>query len=1000
MKKFSIWIMTIAMLCVCTLFSACTTKDEASITFNKTNATIYLGETENNQVSILATVNNVDVKKLDLVYDTSYITISQTKNSDGTFIITVKSLIDYGTKPIAVEVKAGTYASAVFYVDIVLPLQRIVPKDNLYVAYNGTQTVYNLLDFISYEPEGTVQKGVEFTLAEESEQIHISGSNLVIDAGVDFNDIRQIRINAVSTVAQEGKSPVSAELNVKVIPNVELLADKINVLLDYNGEKTPIQNRTYELTIKKDDNGYTLSTFVVEITIPQSLGIEVDIDAENYGGLSTNILNYLSYSKSCVMDTTNASNIKDVYTFTFQTKSSLQGKGDLRFKYWYKDHKSDSKLSASFVAKLDNEIVKKVSVVVTMPITQINVNTNCTQNLDTKIYTIYNDYNNTYGEAFTFVALPEGTSQRTLVLEKPEGSALQVYNSKGNLLTFVRNIYDENGTLIETRNNQQEITSGETIYIKGGEIAGESLTYYSALSDKEDLTKGTLNFNVIKGTSALGFVSDPDSTDLKEDIVLNAEINDVAVAYLLAPNAITTDFIKNDNVYIEPVDGKDNYFKVTFSALTLGKQTYVIKTPNGYKVTANLNVIQPLERAILGIKNNSQYISGIGDYSPKNNDSLDLANISIEKGYSIQLNYNINPNAEIARIKYSFYNTQNIDVYGEEIQKLKDIYNYNYPTLFDDISFILNNQNLMQTNILTGTATGVNIIKIEIYGQKVVDGALTEEIKFTKYLFVQIYNPVKQITSTAKNITLRALDQVASYYESLTTKTLSLDVLSDSHEKATYNKLFIDGSSYDTILNDNGEVEYVCSQTISRDGVNAIDVVYNLTTGKLTIKANKYVSFDEPEKITLIAGDFIDFEVGRYIYSNYIDRPVTTYEITINLIETKVISDINVSNLTLDEEKTDNTTKVYKTIYIDTSKAESVTYKLYTEITPYDAFDKALNYTFTPNSGNTQAMIDIADDGTITVLGDQGGSGIITIEPRNYREGMNVRTVKIPIIVT
>lgn len=1000
MKKFSIWMMTIAMLCVCTLFSACTTKDEASITFNKTNATIYLGETENNQVSILATVNNADVKKLDLVYDTSYITISQTKNSDGTFIITVKSLIDYGTKPIAVEVKAGTYASAVFYVDIVLPLQRIVPKDNLYVAYNGTQTVYNLLDFISYEPEGTVQKGVEFTLVEESEQIHIAGNNLVIDAGVNFNDIKQIKINAVSTVVQEGKSPVSAELNVKVIPNVELLADNINVILDYNGEKAPIQNKTYELTIKKDDNGYTLSTFVVEITIPQSLGIEVDIDAENYGGLSTNILNYLSYAKSCVMDTTNASNIKDVYTFTFQTKSSLQGKGDLRFKYWYKDHKADNNLSASFVAKIDNEIVKKVSVVATMPITQINVNTNCTQNPDTKIYTIYNDYNNTYGEAFTFVALPEGTSQRTLVLEKPEGSALQVYNSKGNLLTFVRNIYDENGTLIETKYNQQEITSGETIYIKGGDLASESLTYYSALADKEDLTKGTLNFNVVKGTSALGFVSDTDSTDLKEDIVLNAEINDVAVAYLLAPNALATDFIKNDNVYIEPVDGKDNYFKVTFSALILGKQTYVIKTPNGYKVTANLNVIQPLERAILGIKNNSQYISGIGDYSPKNNDSLDLANISIEKGYSIQLNYNINPNAEIARIKYSFYNTQNIDVYGEEIQKLKDIYNYNYPTLFDDISFILNNQNLMQTNILTGTATGVNIIKIEIYGQKVVDGAITEEIKFTKYLFVQIYNPVKQITSTAKNITLRALDQVASYYESLTTKTLSLEVLSDSLEKATYNKLFIDGSSYDTILNEDGTVEYVCSQIISRDGVGAIDVVYNLTTGKLTIKANKYVVFDEPIKISLFAGDFVDFEVGRYIYSDYAGRPITTYDITINLIETKVISDINVSNLTLDEDKSDSTTKVYKTIYIDTSKAESVTYKLYTEITPYDAFDKSLNYTFTPNSGNTQAMIDIADDGTITVLGDQGGSGIITIEPRNYREGMNVRTVKIPIIVT
>ncbi len=999
MKKISMLIMSIAILCVGVLFSACTQNGEASITLSQNNATIFLGETENNQVSILATLKNVDVNKLDLVYDTSFVTISQEKNTDGTFTITVKSLIDYGTKPIAVEVKASNKASAVFYIDIVLPLQNIVAKDNLYIAYNGEKTSYSLIDFISFEPEGTVQKGVEFTVQEESEQYHIENNKLVVEAGVDVAQLSQIKVNAVSTVISEGKEPVSAELNIKLLPNIKLLADSISVSVDYNGDKLPLQDKSYELTIKKELDGYKLSTFEIEVVIPQSLGIEVDLDSSSFGGLSTNILNYLSYSRRHTLDTTNASNIKDVYTFTFETKSSLQGKGDLRMKYWYKDYSSDNNLSANFIAKVENEIVEKLSLTAIMPITSIEVRTDCVLNTDTNIYTIYNNYKGVYGEAFTLVALPEGTGQRTIVLEKTEDSELLVYNSKGNLLPFIRYIYDENGTLIETKNNQQEITSGETIYIKGANKNTESLIYFSSISDKESATKGTLSFNVSNGTSALGFVDDTESTELKEEIVLNAEINNSTVTYLLAPNAKVSDFTKDENVTIEPVLGKDNYFKVTFSALKIGKQNYTIKTINGYKVIATLNVIQPLENVVLKLKDNSQYLAGIGDYAPKNSDN-DLINISVEKGYSIALDYVINQNAQISSIKYSFYNPQNIDVYGDEIDKLKDVYNYNYPTLFDELSVVLNNQNLIQNNILTGINSGINVIKIEIYGQKVLNGQLIDEIKDTKFLFVQIYNPVKQINSTAKNITLRTVDQVASEYESLTTKTLTLDVTSEGGEKATYNKIFIDGSAYDIVLTESGNSELVCSKIINKDGIDAIEVTYNFTTGKLNIKANKYVKFTEQPQIILFAGDFVDFENGRHFYTDSTDRPIITYIISINLIETKVIEDISVSNLELDTSKSNSTTKVYKTIYIDTSKAESITYKLLTEITPFDAFDKALKYTFIANSGSTQAMIDIDDNGLITILGEQGGSGVITIEPKNNREGVAVKTVKIPIVVS
>lgn len=986
MKKFSVMFMSIVLLCFCTLFSACTPKNPASITLSKTNATIYLGETENNEVAVTATLNNVDVKSLDLVYDTTYINVSQTKNQDGSFTIVVASKVSIGTNAIAVEVKAGKLASAIFYVDIVLPVERIVAKENLFVAYNKEETKYNLLNCITFEPAGTKQTDVEFTLVEDSENYSISGNILTIKEGLNAIN-EQIKVNVVSTV--EGKSDVATQLNIKLIPNVKLLANNIQTLLDYNGEENiAVENKTYELSIEKKSTGFVLSTFKVKIAVPQALGLNVDVDLS----ITPSILDYLSYSKMHTQDTTNATNVKDVYTFTFEAKSGGQGEGYLRFKFYYADYPSTEELSSCFVGydKLNNSLIESINVVVTMPISSIEVQTDCLQNAGNE-YILYKTYNNAYGQAFRFVAIPEGTSQNELILQKTTDSNLSLCDSKGNSLVF-----DDN--------NNCKIKSGDVIYIKGGETRAETLKCYSAIEGKESIYVEA-NFSIVDGATALGFVDSNTSTDTKEEISLNAEVGKVVSAYIYAPGVVgIADFTYDTSVEIKS-DVNQDYFVASFPTSEVGKHTYTFATANGFIITAHVNVIQPITNASVILKDNAEYISGIGQFDLDKNTN-ELLNISIENGYSVELDFIVNLNATISHIQYSFYEPVYENVYVDYFEKLK-IKNagvYSDSVTFTDISSILNTQSLVKYNLISANFVGVNIVKIEIFGQSVNEnGELVDEIKsdLTKYIFVQVYNPVKSIVSTAKNITLRAKNQLSSSNASLSTKTLSIDVFSDGEQTATYDKLFFDRGKYDVLLDDDGNTKLVCSTSFYDDGREheILKIDYDRETKKLKIDA-LYV--DERSagnyKLVLFAGDFVNFANGETIYSDLLDVPFVAYVININLIQTDYITDISVSNLTLVGE--DETTKTYSTIYIDTSKSLSVTYKLFTQVEPIDAFEKDLVFNYTPNSGNTQAMLDIAQDGTITVLGQQGGVGVITITPAYVPNGVKVKTVIVPIVVT
>lgn len=974
MKKFSFILIALLTLCTGVLFSACTQTERASITLSATNVQILLGETENNSATITAKLENATASRLNLVYDASNISITQVANPNGTFTFTIKSLVEHSTNPISVQVKYGNSVSATFYVEVIIPIEKIVASENAYIAYNGQKTTCDLQNLITCLPTGTEQTDVEFSLAEENENYSITGNILTVNANIqNLTNIQTIKINAVSKV--ENKSSVRAELNVALVPNIKLLANAINVMVDYEANTSAPTTEQYKLNLTKNGESYNINTFEVKISFPSYLGLDVDVDSS----LTPNILSFLSYERLYNVET-----INDVYTFKFKAKSSLQGAGGLRFKYSYKNYSNENSLVANFVCNTAEEEINKLDIVIVTPITSISAVTDCKINQATNQYAIYQSYSNNMGERFAFSTAPENTSQNTLKLTISEQDALlvQVRNSQNQII------------LGDPANGEQPILSAEIkasdlIYIKGLQTGQVPTITCQSLQNSD--VACTLAFEIKEGATGLGFVPEIGSTELSNEVSLNVEVGAEVSATIFANGASREDIIFDANVQLNSVagEGNEHYFVAKFRQQTAGVYTYIFSTANGYTATATINVIQPLTSAMLQLKSNPEHTEGIGDYFPKST-MQDLESISIQNGYSVELAYTPNAGAIVSKIEYSFYE-EVVDVYNNDQMQAFKVDPQN--RTFKRISSYLNTQNLSMGNIITGLSTGVSIVKIEIYGQKVSENSIVEEVKDTKYLFVQVYNPVKSIQASSKNIPLRVQSQVQTdnTNTSLFTKTISINALSDSGKLATYNKVFINRGK---IVTKGTDLVCTYTRTSADNATKLFTLEYNYTTSQLTITAlNLENNIGGTYSFSVFAGDFVTYEEDSLILESDVLKDIKKYTFSITLVETKAISEIYVSNLALKQET--STTKTYETIYIDTK--DTNTFKIITNVQPADAFNKTLVYDYTPDSGTSQASV-VIEDGVVRVVGQYGGTGVITIKPQ-HNPNNKIKTIQIPIVV-
>ncbi len=989
LNKFLVFVVSVFLLGSCMFLSACNKEQNGKILLDKTNVSIVLGQTENNTVSVVATLENFSANSLELIYEPSnYFLVSQTKTSDNTFLITIKANSNIALEPTLVEVKSGNVKTS-FNFELVLPIENLSSKSDLYIPFFGTtpnlgegeadKTTHNLKNFLTFEPADTKQTDVSFEIKDEIKGASIEGNNLVIDNTKFEASTQQITVVATSKIKPE----LSTTLNIAVVPNIKLIADKMQVTVDYNNEEDVVNKDGYSLTLSNLVNdAYEIQTFKVTVKVPNIYGIDVDLNTAS--GSISDILSCLKTSSTQGGD--------DVYTFVFKAvNAASQGKGSLKFNYSYKKTalKTDENLFATFLCYQNNQIVESVNVDVVLPITSISCKINGENVNANNTYTAYVNHGvGTLGERLEFGILPQEVifSRKKITLTLKKNSNLQVIKSDGTVLLEGNDQTTTSAT----------INADEVVYVKGNTASNnsEQLTYSC---ESNTNIKGTIDFEIKNGITTLGFVESTDSTTTQNQCTVygfKSGTNPSCIIYAYGavdPNEISVYNNADPTKELTVTKDKDYYFNLNFPTGQSG--TYTIKTKNGHTIQAEVILFEELQSANISLKNNIEFLSGVGDYKEENGN---LVNISIKNGYAVELKYTLNNNATYEKVEYSFYEP-GVGVYSTaQIKNLKQLKKEDgsdlAPADFSKIySSYVNTQGLNNNKLISSIKAGITIIKIDFFDKKIENGKIVgaADAPITKYLFVEIYDAVKSIESTAKNITLRAKNQLSTKTD-LAKTTINLSAMSNANRAATYNKVFIQGAN----VNENADGTMTFTKQNSDNTKNILTATLTIATGKLEITANNYDKNETTITIELFAADFIDFGAG--ITADYTNlKSFVKYVVIVNIIETKIVGDVSITNLDL--QGITESTKTYKQIYIDLSKNDAKQFKLNFEITPAEALEKELEIEFSPTNNTSKDILSITPNGTITVLGNTGGTGIIEITPKDTNS--TAKKVLVPIVV-
>ncbi len=977
MKRFSSYFLVAIIAVMGIVITACGGKDNYSISLNQKNVTIYLDEDGTGSAIVNAKPVGFSSSKISLNYNTANISITSSRNSDGSFdlLITPKGIMDCQNQEVIVSI--GGKATNSFMVNVVVPVVDIVVEEDIFVPFNFETLSYDLFSKLNFVPTGTKQTAVEFMLSGEVEGASIDGHNLVIDrlfVGFDNN----ILISVKST--EVGKADLIKTFGVKVVPNVSHFVSQVIIDVDDGSGFAPVKDN-YSLSIASQK----LGRFDVRVRIPKALGVKVEVDSKR--SEQQNIMKDL-YVKDEQKTTIVDGGVEyEQTTFSFDTSSLRAVIGNLYFKFSYIDAKYNLDQLSSYHFQTASGLKDYLTLDVNVPLEGISINTDVAQNAFNQ-YVIYTNYAGGNGSEFIFGAIPQTATNKIYKITSMVNVKVMAYDS-------------ETASFVELVENS-EVEFGEKLYIVGQNVGAEAGLEVESITDSTK--KARLDFSVQNGVSALAFVSGTELVSEKEVAVEVMSIEGTPVT-VYAPGATLFD-LRFEGVEMSET-AEAGYFILTVKETTVGVKKYDIKTANGYKITLTVNAIQPINSVGLQIgASGSQDIAGVGKIDKE---AEDLVGVSIKNGYSIPLNIIVNQYAETSKIVYSFidaplYSDAYADVYAEEyINFAKDRETYANLT-YSSIATIVNKQNLNSSNLLSAIKEGKTLIKIEVFGYKVVEGVCLEAEPVAKYLLVEVYNPIKDITASEKIVELRAESELYEEDRDASETTINLSALSNSLKSATYSNLFIDGGE----LIDGTRVEYTLYNT---GNVVAYTASLNLETSELSISVKNAPNVSRTQYITIFASDFfIEHKSGHYVNNFFLNEikenyVCVAYRITLRVLETKNIDDININSLECKNTQTivDGYARVktYETIYLDTSILEPQqrgVYKIVASVLPVDAFNKNLSYKFVPNINVGSTIVDVSNnDGTIYYLGNQGGTGnieITSLDPNNK----NIKVI-IPIIV-
>ena len=949
MKRLRTLFVSILMLivgCGAAVLSACgENNDNMTISLSASQLEIVLGENDNTG-TIYATVQNATDNTVSVQYDSQSIQVSVGRpSSDGVSEITVTALRACQNVEVVVN---GVAKSTAFTVTATLPVTAITPNQTTYAmsydaALGGTFELSQNLFTIS--PEGTSQTGLIFNPVDTIEGVTIENNILTIQPGL--SDIPEsITVEVVSA----HRDNVRTNITIDVINAIDV--DSVEIV-DQSGA------RLDSIEISRTNTSNSIISIYVRVpysVTPQKLNIVPQFAYNDKGIVLDDTLSYPVDSGSYY---------EYVFNFTLMAENSSLGQDTIWFLLSYENYPDIVYSTAN--SQNGRVIINVIDEIRDISITnnQIPVDISSPINL----YTTYST-GNIEGYALTFTAVPATATndQLSLNISAADQNYVIVRDGRGNIIQFT--------------NNQYLFDSGETFYF----IARSGFTLNDTIevtvrSERENVDiEKNITFTLLEGVTSLGFVNSAGDGVLstREFYLDTDEYSSYLVQVAVAPTSIDLTDANVVEIYStsdafsvgqiintnQTLNGATIY-TVEIIANNSGTGELVISFVSGQQVRATVNVIDNLNDVRIGIDPNFSTSTAVGnlvyeDYS--------LVYVALKNGQSLPLTFT--GNTDIESIAFNFvdyvYDENNDDVYDENGAYVT--FGNNRPT---DEAFTNNNSNVISANYLRSLSylspitVGKVWIRATFTGKQIIEEDNGEyiytDIQISRYILVEIYNPIISIEIDAKEVSLYAADELGQGDTSLSEQVITLTV-NRGTLLPTYNLLEIEGMTDAG----NGLYQYFIPGGVVNFEIEKLND-YQFLVRALSRNDDGTDGIGETEFESTII-NFVSRDLN-------LDRNEYSISVTISMEKPQLVEEVVIGNVSSDG--------IYLMTPNLTDDIGLTSFKLAVNALPTNALNRDVVYRFIPDSGTLSSILSISDDGLITTTGTVGGSGKIRVIPKD-----------------
>lgn len=915
------------------LLVACTDPyKNMKLTVDKSNVTIYLGVTQDDTVSVIATVSG-SKKVLSSVFfspDSNKVSIVETNYlGEGKTEVKIKGLV-----PCSLDVKVQTLENNVstkIHVDVVQPITSLTQKLSIqpYVL-RGENNLIDVSKYVNFNPSNTLQKDVELALLNNYEGISLSFVDGNYYLNVDDESANSLKTITIS-VSSTNRNIAPLNLDFDILSPFDFESDNFKLTYEQTqGEINlkPTQGETPSIYLAHNDEDFAQA--IVSLEVPYT-DKEIIIEPKITNDTLATIVKktYTKTNNSLRLDVLIASGNRvgdDCYLY-FDLKYD-------GYNYLYSTQEFKTKL-------FSYDIVKSIVVDGT------SVTNNQSIEMD-----IYSSYANSYGRFIEVQTFPTTVLEKykTLYLSSQDLDKIEILNEEGK--PFNKN---ENG--------HYEIKDGQGFYVRAKQSSTEQAEILITSSFSADFYSGTerviecsILLNLYEGANELKFYAGENNEIIEPKFYIdNSKQSTETIYFYVAPANVKLenftvesegDFTTSDIFSVSEVLDSENVIIGKIFAVNLTskatKQNQVgfieISCGNGRRIYAPVNLIVP-------ITDNAR----ITTQSPQNNDNIGYLKYDNVAGSDFAVAITNGNSSEIA------FDTQNatFEVFYRFLESEKD--DANYSTFGDEIALgnysencsFLNLTNLQIFSQLSALHEGKIWVEVNLKGKELVkqDGlyqytSLQDKV-VKKYFFVEIYNPVISFTSSVSSIDLFALDSVGYYNQNLAKASVKISV-NENKLPATYNTI----ECKDGDLGDNGDY---------------FSWNFDQNSGILSVVANSMISKKDETRTYGNDGHFT-FIVDEFGVKKYVT-------VRVFLKSAERVNGINLNNVNEEEG-----------IYLELT--QNSTFKIDASIENLSAFNKNLMFGFVSDLSTSSDFITI-DSFTGLIKANHGGAGYIIVAPQD-----------------